>query len=141
MRTILSALIALFSLTGSTARADAFTAVEGYVFNHSTGRPVAGAAMLLDTCSPNFVAAAASTTDQNGFYSYTIGFLANIDATYRKVIAECKTPKGVVRSSIPVYTRIAPGLYRRDLYLNLNSRTHSCLPHDVFSDCQLIPSQ
>jgi hypothetical protein len=101
-------------------------AVEGYVFDRKTLKPLQNASVVLTTDIDGSGAqfSIGVRTDANGFYTITVS-APNL-ALSRMLTAECTTRRGIASSRSSVYGVLQRTVYRRDLYVTLPRGMRSC---------------
>jgi hypothetical protein len=110
----------------AVAQVDGQTAVEGYVFDVATKKPLANAIVTVKSSTPNTdgFSIAAQITNASGFFAIPTGIAPEAQTV---VTAECTTSRGVASSELPLYTPVRPIVYRRDFYLSLPKRAKGCV--------------
>jgi hypothetical protein len=100
-------------------------AVEGYVYDIATGKPLRSSIVYLAEHLDNGASnEAITTTDANGFYSVQLVAPSVGDHWLRAV---CTTAKGVTENSQGLYhTLRTDQIYHRNFYLTLPKRQTSC---------------
>src|SRR5690242_2511787 len=107
-----AALVALILAPAAAfAQVDGQTAVEGYVFDAVTKKPLPNVVVSLKATFPNSDggAFAAGVTNPSGFFAIPVGIASDTRAF---VTAECTTSRGVASSELPLYTPARPIVYQ-----------------------------
>lgn len=129
MKRVFASLVSLWAVlllpAMSHAQSDNFPAVEGYVFDKKTLKPLANAAVTMTTVEDGPATLLLSVlTDANGFYSMIV--TVPWTGTSRSLTAECTTRRGIGSSTMSLYSTLQQTVYRRDLYVALPRNMTAC---------------
>jgi hypothetical protein len=116
----------LLAPVASHAQSDNLPAVEGYVFDKKTLRPLqdASVGLVTEIDASGARLSQGGFTDANGFYSFTV--LAPAESVSRTLTVECNTRRGIASSTITLYATLQQNVYRRDLYVTLPRNMTAC---------------
>ena len=114
-------------VTDAQAQSPGYFGVEGQLTDHSTGRPLTGARVILRQTRPSdglVLRDATIVTDSTGFYMFEE---FQVPGTYPSVVVWCDTPKGAVITTLPLYATLKD-VYVRNATLALPRRVTRCTP-------------
>jgi hypothetical protein len=101
-------------------------AVEGYVFDQKTLRPLANTFVTLSQLGVDGIGRGLSVpTNSNGFYALTL--VPPVDSVSNDLKATCHTKRGPVESVSPIYLPLQTDrVYQRNFYISLPRSVTRC---------------
>lgn len=110
----------------ATAQESNAVAVEGYVFDQKTLRPLANAYVTLSQMGIDGVGRGLSVpTNSNGFYA--LSFVPPVDSVSNDLKTSCNTKRGAVESTSPIYLPLQTDrVYQRNFYITLPRSVTRC---------------
>jgi hypothetical protein len=129
MKPLLLMTICLFTITGWSFDAASqpvnAAAIEGYVYDRNTLRPLSNVGVLfihtLDNSGATLTSAA--ITDSNGFYSLDGGELEGVSS---QILAECNLRRGVASPTGSMAPVLQPRVYQQNIYISLPRTDTRC---------------
>lgn len=118
-------LVATLAASAAAQESNAI-AVEGYVFDQKTLRPLANANVTLSQLGIDGIGRGLSVpTNSNGFYSLTL--VPPVESVSNDLKATCNTKRGTVESTSPIYHPLQTDrVYQRNFYITLPRSLTRC---------------